>query len=148
MDHKNFLESDLFKKILLATGILIAVFVVFKAGEIVGYRKADFSYRWGNNYYQTFGGPRGEMMRFGRDEFPSPHGVAGKIVKIDLPTFVIAGQDGIEKLVKTDDRTMVRYLRDEMKPADLKADDSVVVIGSPDDKAEINARLIRIIEKK
>ena len=49
MDFNKFFQSKPFK--ILAVGILalIVLLLVFKAGEFVGYRKARFSYKWGEN---------------------------------------------------------------------------------------------------
>jgi hypothetical protein len=47
--------------------------------------------------------------------------------------------------VLTNTDTQVRKFRDAAAVTDLKTDDFVVVIGSPDDSAEIVAKFIRIL---
>ncbi len=152
---KDFVQSKKFVKILCGIGVIVVALIIFQAGIFVGYHKAAFSYKWGENYYHDFfGGPREErglfkgpmgMMGIPREDFSSAHGVSGKIIKVDLPTIVIDGQDNVEKVVLIKDDTVIRSLRENIKPTDLKADDFVVVIGSPDDKGQIEAKLIRII---
>jgi hypothetical protein len=110
----------------------------------VGYRKAAFSYGWGEHYYRAFGGPRDMMQQFPRDGFPNAHGASGKILQLSLPTFVIEGQDGIEKVVIIKEDTIVRRFRETIKPTNLKIGDTVVIIGTPDEKSQVEAKLIRV----
>lgn len=134
-DFKKMFPSKLFTRILCIIGIVIVALLIFQTGVFVGYHKAAFSYRWGQEYYHTFGGHR----------FPSSHGAIGKIIKVDLPTFIMEGPDKTEQVVLTTDTTIVRRFRDVIKPSDLKPDDYVVVIGSPNDKSQIEARFIRLV---
>lgn len=149
-DFKKMLQSKLFTRILLGIGMMIVALMIFQAGVFVGYHKAAFSYRWGQDYYHTFGRagrggfPMG-MMGMDREDFPSAHGATGKVIRIDLPTFVIEGPDKIERVVLTSHQTIVRRFRDTIAPAELKIDDYVVVIGAPNDKSQIEARLIRLM---
>lgn len=87
----------------------------------------------------------GGYFRDAREQFGNPQGVSGKILKISLPTVVIEGQDGMEKVVLISDNTIVRHQRDSIKASDLRVDDEVILIGTPNDKSEIEARLIRIM---
>ena len=145
-DFKKIFQSKLFTKILAGIGIVIVALLIFQAGVLVGYHKAAFSYRGGQDYYHTFGEHRRNFpMGMGREDFSDSHGIIGKIIKTDLPTLVIEGQNKIEQVVLTNDQTMVRHLRDILKPSDLKTDDYVVVIGSPNDKSQIEARFIRLL---
>ena len=144
----EFFQSALAKLILRGIAIIVAALLIFQAGVFVGFHKAGFSYRWGEDYYRTFGGQRKIFkgpQRGEPNEFPAVHGSAGKIIKITLPTIVIEDKDKIEKIIVIKDGTVIRRFRDEIKPTDLKVDDSVVVIGSPNDKSEIEARLIRLM---
>jgi hypothetical protein len=136
----------MYKKILWGIGIFIAALIIFQAGMFVGFRRASFSYGLGDNYYRTFGGPRGGMMRgFLPDDFPESHGVAGKIIKISLPNIFIAGNDGVEKNILISSSTLIREFRQMASPADLKVDDFVVVIGSPNAQSQIDAKFIRVM---
>jgi hypothetical protein len=153
MNIKKYFEEHKNKKFLCIIGIVIAVLVIFQAGVFVGYHKAAYSYGWGERYYKTFG-ERGSreheyrgMMDFrhiGRG-LSNSHGTIGKIISIALPTIIVEDQDRIEKTVLLTNDTMLRSFRDEIRAADLKVGDSVVIIGNPNEQAEIEARLIRIM---
>jgi hypothetical protein len=151
MNIKKFFEEKRNKKILCTIGTIIAVLVIFQAGVFVGFHKAAYSYGWGERYYKTFGerGERGHrgMMDFGPmgRGLSNSHGTIGKIISIALPTIIIEDQDRIEKTVLLTDDTMLRSFRDEIRAADLKVGDSVVIIGAPNEQAQIEARLIRIM---
>jgi|SRR3989344_4521504 len=146
MHYKELLQSKVPKKILYGIGIAVIALVIFQAGVFVGYHKAAFSYRWGDNYYRTFGEPQKRFGReFPRGGFSDAHGATGKIIKIDLPTFVVQGQDNIEKIVVIKNDTAIRRSRNAAQQTDLKIDDFVVVIGSPNDQGQIEAKLIRLM---
>lgn len=143
---KKYMESPSMRKVLCILGVVIASLLVFQAGVFVGYRKARFAYRLGDNYYRTFGGPHHKMNdRFDPKAFFDAHGAAGKVVDITLPTMVIAGPDNVEKVVLIKNDTTVRHFRDTVNAKDLKQGDFVVVFGSPNDQSQIEARLIRIM---
>jgi len=150
MNLKSFFQSKTFKRILWGIGGLIVLLFVFRAGMIVGFKKASFSYQWGENYHRNFAGPRagffGDFMGgdFGKD-FIDAHGVFGQIIKIDGSTLVIKGANEAEKIILLKDDTAVRRLRETIKPGDLKVDDNIVVIGSPNNAGQIEAKLIRVL---
>ena len=152
--YKNLLQKTASTKtVLIAIGALIAALLIFQAGIFVGYRKASFSYGAGDNFHHLFGEPdHREMMGFGGmppipgEEFTSAYGTTGTIVKISLPTIVVAGTDKVEKVVVLDENTILRHFRDDIKNADLKVGDMVVVIGDPSSSSsQIEARLIRVL---
>ncbi len=146
---KNIFESITLKHALCALGVLIAALLIFWLGITVGFHKADFSYRWGENYHRNFGGPRGGfipdrfMPELGKD-FINSNGTYGKIAKIELPTITVLS-DEAEKVVLIKDNTVIRRLKEEIKAQDLKLDEYIVVVGEPNDKAQIEAKLIRIM---
>ncbi len=146
MNFNKFFKSKTFKIILGTIGIVILILLIFQAGMFVGFKKAGFSYKWGENYHRNFAGPRGgffQEMR-GRD-FIDAHGVFGQIIKIDGSTLVIKGRNNVEKIIVLKDDTVIRRLQDTLKPSDLKVDDLIVVIGSPNDAGQIEAKLIRVL---
>lgn len=161
IDLKDISKSKKFKltlSIIIALAVLLAV---FQAGLMVGYGKARFSFGLGDNYYRAFkGDERGGMMRGGpslgglgggmmggldRDDFLGAHGAVGKILQINLPNIVVADVQNVEKTILINDSTIVRKFRDEGKKEDLKIDDMVAIIGSPDTTGVITAKLIRIL---
>ncbi len=121
------IEKKWVHKSLITIAILILILVIFQAGVFVGYKKAGF-----------MGG------QFMHDDMPGGHGVAGKVVKIDIPTFIIEGPDNVEKIILTEPGTIVRKMRESLTPQDIRLDDEVIVLGSPDQKGTIEAKLIRI----
>ena len=137
-------RSKTFQGVILGLGIVIAALFIFQAGIFIGYRKASFSYRWGENYHRNFGGPRGGFLR-GRfpNDFVNPHGTFGQIIKIELPVITIQGREA-EKTIIANNTTIIRKFSDELKPSDLKVNDAVVVVGDPNEEGQIKAKLIRV----
>ena len=145
MDFKLLPQSKILKYVLWGIGFLIILLLVFKAGEFVGFRKAAFSYRWGEHYYRNFAGPRGgfpDDLR-GRD-FLMSHGIFGSIIKIDGSTLIVKGSDNVEKTILVSDETTVTNRRETIKISDLKVDDRIAIIGSPNEQGQIEAKLIRV----
>lgn len=144
-------SSKKVRTIILGLSILIVALIIFRAGISVGYHKAAFSYRIGENYYyRAFAPNRGPMMGGGfiqsdRDDLTSGHGAIGKIIKMNLPNFVVSSPDNIEKNIFINNMTMFRKFRDIASSSDLKVDQSVIVIGVPNDNGQIEAKLIRLI---
>ncbi|MBI3632362.1 MAG: hypothetical protein HY225_02850 [Candidatus Vogelbacteria bacterium] len=146
--------KELFKKIKTRVSLyilagIIAALLIFRAGMSVGFHQASFSYHFGDRYYQSFGRMRGGNFRGLGEEFGDTYGTSGKIIKITLPKIIIESQDNSEKVVTVEDSTttstIIRSQRDSIKSSDLRVGDNIIVLGSPDDNAEINARLIRVI---
>lgn len=141
-------QSKLFKGFFLGLlGFLILTFV-FKVGEMVGARKAGFSYRWSDNYHRNFGGPKkGFMQGFSDRDFIEANGVVGQVIKIASSTLAIKGRGGIEKIVVINSNTTINSLNETVQASDLKVDDMVVVIGEPNAQGQIEAKLIRIMPR-
>lgn len=152
MDTNQIFQSKAFKFFALGIGILIILLLVFGIGMSVGFKKANFSFQWGENYHRNFGGPREGFMRdFSGMDFMGGHGVAGQIIKIDIPAesgqviLTMKGKDGIEKAVVVNEKTEIRRLMETIKPSDLKTDDFIVVIGQPTKAGQIEAKFIRVM---
>jgi hypothetical protein len=143
---KSFLESKLIRGILAGIGFFIILLFVFKAGEIIGFRKAGFSYQWGENYERNFGGPG---MRFPLDMheqgFLGGHGTIGNIMSANSSTLTVQEQGGMEKIIGLTQKTVVRKLQNTITAGDLVSGDHVVIIGTPDTTGQIEAKLIRVI---
>lgn len=149
-DMQEFLQSQKFRGVIVVVVIAVVLLLVFQAGMFVGYRKAAFSYRFGDNYYRVFEGrdarPFRMMMGPGfMGGFMDGHGAAGKIVSADPPVFVVSDTNDGEKVVVVSDDTRIRRFNQTVAPADLKVGDTVVVFGAPNDNSQIEARLIRLI---
>ena len=146
MDTKKIFQSKKFKIALLGIACLIVALLIFQAGIFVGYRKASFSYEWGQNYPRIFGGrPGGFLNEFGDRGYINGHGIVGQIIKIDGSIIVIKGNDNAEKTIIVSDSTAIQSGRQSVKINDLKTDDFIVAIGSPNNSGQIEAKLIRLM---
>lgn len=154
MELNKFLQSRQFQ---IATRIiagLIALLLAFKLGMSIGYKKAAFSYQWGENYHRNFGGPRGGFLKdflSDRRDYLESHGVFGQIVSREPAvqgepeTLIVKGRDNAEKVILIERDTVVTRLREKADASSLNAGDFVVVIGQPNDDGRITAKLIRIM---
>ena len=85
MNTNNILESKLFKAIVLSMAALIILVFVFGLGVFVGTKKADFSFRWADQYHRNFGGPQGGFLNdMASRQFADANGVFGQIIKIKI----------------------------------------------------------------
>ena len=149
MHIKEVIQSRRFTIALVILAELILLALVFQAGMFVGFRKARFSYSWGENYHRMFGGPRqGFMEDFVGQDFIDSHGTAGRIVKIDNNALIIKGQNEVEKIIITTPTTSIKQGPVDIALKDLRLDDQVVVIGSPQNEGQIEAKIIRIFPPK
>lgn len=146
LDCSKFFHSKAFKISFVVIAVVIAALLIFKLGVFVGYRKANFSYRWAENYHKNFGGPReGFFNDFYDRDFIDGHGMSGLVMKIDGNVLIIKDRDNTEKTVTISDQTVIRVNRDTIKITDLKIDDRIVIIGSPDNQGQIEAKFIRVM---
>lgn len=153
MDYNKLFQSKLFKGVILGIAALTAILLVLKAGMIIGAKKADFSHKWSDNYHQNFAGPKnGFLTGFGDRDFMESNGVFGQIIKMGIATtsaqentIVVRGRGDMEKIILIKDNTVIKLFQKDIKPAGLKVDDYIVVIGEPNDSGQIEAKLIRVM---
>lgn len=148
MDYKKITDSKILKRILYGLGIAVIALLIFQAGAVIGYRKADFYSRWGENYHRNFGGPPGGFVRgmgISPAALPNSHGTFGQVIKIEPSGFAVESSEGVEKTVIAKDDFLIRRFRDNIGLNDLKAGDFVVVIGDPNNQGQIEAKLIRVL---
>ncbi len=150
MQVSGFFQSKGFKIAIYAAAICAVVFFIFGMGMLVGFKKAKFSYQWGDNYHRNFAGPKGGFIKEIQEnvrgnDFIEAHGVFGQIIKIDGRTLIIKGQGGAEMLVSVQDNAPIMRFKETVNFFDLKVDDRIVTIGDPDNRGGINAKLIRIM---
>lgn len=139
-------RSNKLKFSVYVLAVILVVLVIFQAGMFVGFKKAGFSFRMGEQYFRQMNGrPDDRFMGMNRGDFGNSHGAVGKIISIKLPSIVVADKDGVEKTITISTSTDIKKFRDSIKAEDLKINDFVTIIGSPNDKAEVEARLIRIM---
>jgi hypothetical protein len=141
-DVKKVFDSKISFRILCVIGIVLVALLIFSAGIVVGFYKASFGHAWEENYEHNFG-MRPDHTIF--DNFPNDHGAIGKIIKIELPTIIVQDKDNTEKVVLTNDDTQIQKLQASLTTSDLNLDDFVVVIGSPNNQGQIEAKFIRVM---
>ena len=137
-------KSKVLVRILYGVGIVVVLGLIFSAGVSVGFHRASFGKAWGDNYERNFG-MRPNHPDFMGNNFPNAHGAIGKIIKIELPTIIVQDKDNTEKVILIKDDTQVEKIKDKIQTSNLKIDDFVVVIGSPNDKGQIEAKFIRLM---
>ncbi len=142
---KKIFHSLRSKKLLIGIGAFIIILLSFQAGMMVGFHKAASSYRFGDNYYHEFEGRNHERGFMDNLRFPDSHGAMGRIVSVHLPSLVIADPYNAEKVVILTSDTVIRRFRDTLEQGALKVNDFIVAIGSPNEKGEIEAKLIRLL---
>lgn len=140
-------ESKMFVGVLYGIGVMIAIMLIFYCGLSVGLRRASFGKAWGENYERNFGMMQGarDGFNFGKDNFPNAHGAVGKIIKIELPTLIVQDKDNTEKVVLINNDTKIQKMMSGLEKTDLKIDDFVVIIGSPNESGQVEAKLIRVM---
>jgi hypothetical protein len=176
MNFTEFTKSKYFTRGLIALGGLIVLALTFNLGVFVGYSKANFSQRWGDNYRRNFGGPTegfglNNRMMSGRrfdqrlgmmplpsgPDFVNAHGTTGVVIQVNqvatgtpqaTSTIVIKGNDGVEKTVLIDAKTSILKDRQNVPVNNVAVDDTAVVIGQPNNAGQIEAKLIRIFSKQ
>ncbi len=141
-------QSKLLTGIAIGVGVVFLAMLIFRAGVFVGMEKARYSYRWGENYQRNFGGPpRGFFGRFsGRGRFIGGHGAFGPIIKKNKGSVVVSDRENAEKVVAIDKDTRIIRGREVITIKELKLDDRIAVIGQPDKKGVIQAKLIRVFD--
>jgi hypothetical protein len=148
-------ERDILKWVLVGLVVFIVLALVFKVGMFVGEKKAQFSFRWAENYHRMFAGPRAGFLGNLRmppfppfDEFIEGHGTFGEIIKIEGNNLVVKGRGNVEKVIVVTEKTVIKSGREDIKFSDLKIGDMIVIIGSPNEKGQIEAKLIRVFPPK
>ncbi len=132
------------------TSILMVVVIIFTfhIGEEFGYKKAESIDHMSNGYYKAFGqGEQKQTGLFGSlfDDQTGTHGVAGKVINTTATNIIVEDNDGIEKTVIFDSKTIIRKQRKTVEFSEIKDDDFVVVIGSPNNDGKITAKIIRVL---
>ncbi|MFH1392092.1 MAG: hypothetical protein ABIG90_00195 [bacterium] len=140
-------KQDILKWIIISLAGLVIIILIFGAGIFIGGIKAKFSYGWAENYHRNFAGPKTGFMSNWRKMPPMPgdfiesHGAFGEIIEMQENSFVIKGRENIEKIILIKQDTVIN------KKSDLAVGDQVVVIGSPNDNGQIEAKLIRVFNR-
>jgi len=148
------INSDVLKWVIIVIIGFVVVALIFSVGMLVGGMKARFSYRWAESYHKNFAGPQEGFFGDWRQLPPFPgdfiesHGTFGQIIKIEGDTLVIKGRGDVEKVFLVTEKTIIQSGRKDIRISDLKVDDQVVIIGSPNEEGQIEAKLIRVFPPK
>lgn len=144
----KFLESKTFSAIILSIAVFIILLFVFGLGFFAGSKRADFSFKWAEQYHKNFGGPReGFLMPMTnpRNEFIDSNGTVGEIIKVDETSLVVKGRENVEKIIIVSENTTIVSQRNNIKITELKAGDNIIVMGRPNNEGQIEADFIRIM---
>lgn len=135
------------KWIFWGIGALVVLFLVFRAGMVVGFHDALRSH--GLERRVPPGGPFG--LPLPADTMPG-HGAVGSIATITLPTLTLKTRDGMIEKIELASTTVIHDDNgNPLAPASLKTGDMAVVIGDPEDtddfssEGEIDAQFIRVL---
>lgn len=144
MEIDKITESKAFKYFMVIVPVLIILILVFGLGVYVGYRKAKFSYSWGENYEKNFPKKRG-FLGFMPGDIMNAHGTVGSVSEINGNIIVLKDNDGTQKSILTSSSTtVISRPGTDLKLQDIKVNDAITVIGMPNNQGQIEAKLIRI----
>ena len=130
-------------------GSVVIILLVFRLGIVLGLKKADTRYQWGENYGRVFGTPQAGFFRdFSGDGSFNPYGNGGKVLEVSNGAIVIEGSDSNEKAVNVGKDTVIRSVSGNVTLDSIKPGDSLVIIGGPDGSGGIDARFIRVLDQK
>jgi len=151
--HSHYHPHHLFSSRWLRWGVgilsgLIILILVLALGINIGRHEERFTRDWAQNYPGNFGGPKSFSLQINPGDRPvQPHGLFGAVISkaTDNKSIVVKGDRDVEKTVLLDDSTIIEKAMNTLKAADLKVNDSVIVIGEPNQQGQIDAKLIRVI---
>jgi hypothetical protein len=142
-DIPAFVKSERFVHVLTGIGFLIIALFVFEAGVAVGFHKAGFTRSWEEHYGDNFGAP--VMYGMPARGLPDPHGASGTVMNVSLPTFGVAGPGRSEQIVEVGRGTIIRDGANTVDTSDIAPGKYVIVIGTPGERGEVDARLVRVL---
>ncbi len=148
------------KTTLIIFGVILVALLIFSLGVVTGLHKGRFSCNWGKNYERNFMGhgikmnrsgflskpPKEFMDRFEGRGFRNAHGLVGSIISItENNKIIVKDKDNKENTVAINDKTIIKFRRDDLKITDLKQNDEIVVIGKPDER--VKKEIKHMVEK-
>ena len=138
--HSQYFKS---KTVVIIAAVLIEMILLigaFNLGMKVAFHKARFTYTWMSNYQKNFIPPTGP-------EFMNANGAIGQIIGIKDTGLTIKGYDNNEKKVLINQGTTIRKDFADLKISDLKINDTVIVMGAPNEQGQIEAKLVRVLDQ-
>lgn len=144
---KEIVKSKWFRRVVIVLSVLVIALLIFQLGQFVGFRRAQFSSRYGEMYYRDgfFDRRPGPIDEFHGKNFLMGNGITGRIIQISTSSLVVMGPDNLEKIISFTPQTPIHAFRGTILISELKINDVIVVIGTPDETGQINAKLIRIL---
>lgn len=125
------MQNKWLKIILVAVGAVLALCILFGAGVFV--------LRWSS---QSGSRPAGLLRRtFG---LGAGHGAIGKIQTLGDQTITLELRDGTMQAVRVDSKTRIERNRKRITFQDLRVEDRIIVVGSPDGQGQIVAEWIHV----
>jgi len=146
---KHIARSGTFKVIVYVIVAIIALLLAFQAGLYVGFEKASFDNKIGENYFRAVNGSQGGIMMMINKggSIENTHGAVGQIVDLKLPFATIEDRAGIEKTIQISTSTQIKDADGDENVTSLKLNDYVVVFGEPASSTEaiLSAKLVRVL---
>ena len=140
------LTKKYMKKGLYILGTLFVLCVTLQFGIFIGYHKASFARDWGDGYKRNFGMERPESFKgMMGNRLPTAYGASGKVLSINLPTFIVEDVNGTEKTIYVSTSTLIKSAMQDTPASTIAVDATVMVIGEPTTNGQIEAKLIRIM---
>jgi len=143
---KGIFQSRVFNIAMWTVAGFFLILLLVQIGIIIGFKKAQFSYKWGDNYHQNFAGPkRGFLPEYDSRDFMDAHGTSGRVIKTDGNFIIINGRDNVEKIIKLNADTIIQLFKNPMPINQLMPGMEIVVIGEPNDLGQIEAKFVRVL---
>lgn len=146
----KFINTEVFKttmsKVILGVlaGIIVATFF-FGLGTKFGFDRAMFLCLMNKNYERNFIGDRGGSWReISGDNAVGMHGVVGSIISVGSTSLSVLDRDDLEKSIQISSSTSIKSFNKKIGIFELKVNDKVIIFGSPNDKGQIQATMVRI----
>ena len=148
-NKKLFYNPDVLKWVIVGLVGFIVIILIFSVGMKVGTLKAKYSYNWAESYHKNFAGPRGGFLGawrgFPAGDFIGGHGAFGEVIEISDNGFVVKGRGDVEKIIIISEETVIKIGSETVEDG-LQIGDRVVIIGSPNEDGQIEAKLIRVFD--
>lgn len=146
MENEPQPQSKTIQTVLMVLTLVLIALGLIRLGMGLGYRQARFVGAFGDNFERNLVGPRGggRTMLFGMMG-PFGNGAVGDIVSINYPQLVVSGSDGLEKTVLVSTSTVIHQFRGNISTSTLRVGQRVIILGSPNDKGQIEAKLLRVM---
>ncbi len=136
------------KLVVLVLLAFVAVLIVLRIGMFVGYQRAEYSFHWGDQYHQMFGGPaKGFLDDFDGHGFVDAHGLFGEVLEVRGNEIAMRDKDGTEKIVITTPETVIRRQMQTLTLHQVVPQMRIVIIGEPDDDGRVEAKMIRVFDQ-